>query len=85
VIVNIPSVWAALSLPFVDERPYRLRDLERLGRNAGLVPETSTGYGDVRGRRRHDAFRQLAPRGLYRWAQRRGYASSITAVFRRAS
>ena len=85
VIVNIPSVWAALALPFVDERPYRLKDLERLGRSAGLVPETLTGYGDVRGRKLHDAFRQIAPRGLYRWAQRRGYASSITAIFRRAS
>jgi len=85
VVVNIPSVWANLALPFVDERPYRLRDLERLGRRAGLVPEASMGYGDVRGRRLHDAIRQLAPRGVYRWAQKRGYANSITAMFRSAS
>ncbi|MEO8432630.1 MAG: class I SAM-dependent methyltransferase [Acidobacteriota bacterium] len=85
VIVNIPSVWAALSLPFVDERPYTLRSLERLGRAAGLVPEVATGYGDVRGRRLHDAVRQVAPRGLYRWFQKRGYANSITAIFRRPS
>ena len=85
VIVNIPSVWARLSVPFVDERPYHLRDLRRLGRRAGLVVEKNTGYGDVRGRFLHEAFRQLAPRGCYRWLQKRGYATSLTAVFRRNS
>jgi SAM-dependent methyltransferase len=84
VIVNIPSVWAGLALPFVDERPYHLRDLERLGRQAGLSLEKSMGYGDVRGRALHEAFRQAAPRGLYRWLQKRGYAASLTAIFRRA-
>ena len=28
--------------------------------------------GTCAGRKLHDAFRQIAPRGLYRWAQRRG-------------
>lgn len=80
VLIQIPTRYTAYTGLITDERIYRITELQRIVRDAGLRVEASFGYGDLTATRTHVLLRRLLPRFVWRFLQNAGFAYSVAVI-----
>ena len=80
VLIQIPTLYTALTGEITDERIYTVSELKGIVKDAGLRVVSAFGYGDVTVSRSQIWLRRLLPRMVWRWLQNQGYAYSIAVL-----